>query len=111
MRTYGRAVKATATAKLRPWGVGIFTPRPAPVVDCGAVSPHALAPKPSDFVSIADQAEWSAMAREITKNRRVMLAQREAESRDAVMDAIVVNDLEFADRELMEAQRFDSYGW
>ena len=70
-----------------------------------------MARKPSDVVPAADRREWAIMSRDLAERRHVMSELREAEARQEVLDEIAVNDLAWADNELMEARRFESYGW
>ena len=69
---------------------------------------------PSDSVSDEDKAWWAVESAEMEKrriNRQIMAEYNEAEACVEVMETIIANDLAWADNELMEARRFELYGW
>ncbi len=111
--------KKAASKPAKPFGFGIVTSpvvAPSRVVmhDCGAVSASPRNPMPSDSVSDEDKAWWAAESAEMEKrrvNRQIMADFLEAEAREEVMEGIIANNLAWADNELMEARRFESYGW
>ncbi len=109
----------------RVFGEGVFPVSPAtpvaPIVktvvmeDDGTLTPTASSMfRQNSNVTQADRREAAAMFAEIARKQDNALAlaeSREQEARDDVMEDIRLNNLAMADRELMEARRFESYGW
>ena len=104
------AAKAKRTT-VRPFGFGIApASKPAPMTDDGSVTPNAFRPTHSN-VSMADRHEWARLSAQIDADRQMMVEFRESEERAEAIERITYEDLSWAERELNEARRFESYGW